>query len=87
MTKDIYSSTSLAERQQKIEKRLAAKRNEISQQWDMLVAPPKSSSNMQQLLNQAERAVAIYDGVMTGYKIIKRFNSFFKRTKRNKKTR
>ena len=30
---------------------------------------------MQQFVNQAERAVAIYDGVMLGYKLLHRWRS------------
>ena len=55
---------------------LEASRASIATHWQTLFAPADTSgSKVQQFVNQAERAVAIYDGVMLGYKLLHRWRS------------
>ena len=68
---------------------LEASRASIATHWQTLFAPADTSgSKVQQFVNQAERAVAIYDGVMLGYKLLKRFNGTISRwTHKNRRKR
>lgn len=55
---------------------LEASRASIASHWHTLFAPADTSgSKVQQFVHQAERAVAIYDGVMLGYKLLHRWRS------------
>ena len=55
---------------------LEASRASIATHWQTLFAPADTSgSKVQQFVLQAERAVAIYDGVMLGYKLLHRWRS------------
>lgn len=55
---------------------LEVSRASIASHWQSLFSPADTSgSKVQQFVNQAERAVAIYDGVMLGYKLLHRWSS------------
>ena len=55
---------------------LEASRASIATHWQTLSGPAATSgSKVQQFGSQAERAVAIYDGVMLGYKLLHRWSS------------
>lgn len=48
----------------------------ISHKVRMLFAPPKATGKFDLLANNLDRIIAIYDGVLLGSKIIKRFRKF-----------
>lgn len=87
MTDKKYSIESLQQEKNSLRKQLEKNKANISLHWTTLFNPPEPDSKMQKWVNQAERAYAIYDGVMLGYKLFRRFNSFmsiFHRKKRRK---
>lgn len=87
MTEKIYTLASLQQKQAELQKELDKSRRKMSAHWQSLTAQPEESSRSQFWMNQLERSLAIYDGVMTGYKLLRRFNaltSIFKRRKRKK---
>lgn len=59
----------------------------IRRYWEALTAKPESAGKTQQVLYQIEKGLAIYDGVMTGYKLYKRLKGvgiFFSKGKKRK---
>ena len=73
-----YTPEMLQARLNVLHKKLDKNRASIAKKWQLLFAPPsESESKVQMWVNQAERAVAVYDGVMMGYKLFRRFNGFF----------
>lgn len=58
----------------------------IRRYWGALTTKPESAGKTQQVMYQIEKGLAIYDGVMTGYKLYKRLkgvgNIFSKGKKR-----
>lgn len=76
MTLKKYSIESLQLEKDSLKKQLEKSKTNISLHWSTLFSPPKSDSKVQIWVNQAERAYAIYDGVMLGYKLFRRFNTF-----------
>ncbi len=80
MDKNIIET--LQKERQQIDAELRKSRRSIGQHWNVLFAPPKADTNVQQWVNQAERAVAVYDGFMLMYKLFKRFPSFKAKFKR-----
>lgn len=87
MTDKKYSIESLQQEKNSLKKQLKTNKANISLHWTTLFNPPQSDSKVQNWVNQAERVYAIYDGVMLGYKLFRRFNSFvgiFHRKKRKR---
>lgn len=87
MTDKKYSIESLQQEKSSLKKQLKTNKVNISLHWTTLFNPPQSDSKVQNWVNQAERVYAIYDGVMLGYKLFRRFNSFvgiFHRKKRKR---
>lgn len=74
----------LEERRQALKDELNKSRHRIAQQWNVLFTPPQADTKVQHWVNQAERAVAVYDGFMMMYKLGRRFqhiSHLFKRKK------
>lgn len=87
MTDKKYSIESLQQEKSSLREQLETNKANISLHWTTLFNPPQSDSKVQNWVNQAERVYAIYDGVMLGYKLFRRFNSFvgiFHRKKRKR---
>lgn len=75
-----YTPELFAKRIAELHEQLDANRAAIATHWQTLFAPsPDSGSKVQQFVNQAERAVAIYDGVMLGYKLLHRWGGTMSR--------
>lgn len=82
-----YTIESLQQRRNQLQKQLNNSKEVITDQWIKLFAPPQAETKVQMWVNQAERAYAIYDGVMLGYKLFKRFNMFTSLFRRKNKTK
>ena len=59
-----YTIESLQQRRNQLQKQLNNSKEVITDQWIKLFAPPQAETKVQMWVNQAERAYAIYDGVM-----------------------
>ena len=46
--------------------------------------PPPADTKVQQWVNSAERVVAVYNGVMMGYKLLRRFRGLFSHRKKRR---
>lgn len=85
MTTRKYSIASLQAEKLNVQKQLDKSKSIISDNWTSLFAPTEADTKMQYFVNQAEKAIFIYDGVMFGYKLIKRLGNIkniFQRRKR-----
>lgn len=85
MSPNIYSLASLQEKQAALQKEIEKSRREMARHWQSLTARPDGHSRTQLWMSQLERSLIVYDGVMTGYKLLRRFNavtSLFRRKKR-----
>lgn len=71
-----YTVESLQQERAKIRKQLEANKTAIVNYWASLVTPAPADTKVQMWVNQAEKAYAIYDGVMLGYKLFRKFNHF-----------
>lgn len=67
--------------QQKAEKltEIRASKQRISESAQQLFHPVENSGGTNMLVNNFSSGIAIFNGVMTGFKIIKRIRSLFKR--------
>ena len=73
----------------RVKEEIRQSENRIARHWDSLTTPPPETTVVQKYVNKAEKAYVIYDGVMLGYKLCKRFNRFaglFKKKKNNRKS-
>ena len=66
-----------------------AKKQEINKSADKirsigaaLFAPQKSSSNLEGIMQHVNAGIAAYDGLMTGLKLMRRVQSFFRKNKK-----
>lgn len=69
-----YTLAYLEKRQQALQQQMNASRQRIAHTWSQLFEPPKADTKVQRWVNQAERAVAVYDGFMMMYKLFHRFS-------------
>ncbi len=72
----------LRARREQLQKETAQSAAEIRRHWEALFTPPPADTKVQRWVSQAERAVAVYDGVMTGYKLMKRLGAILPRKSR-----
>ncbi len=72
----------LRARREQLQKETAQGAAEIRRHWEALFTPPPADTKVQRWVSQAERAVAVYDGVMTGYKLMKRLGAILPRKSR-----
>lgn len=87
MNNTYYTQEALQQRREKINKQLLQSKKNISHHWQSLTSPTKADTQVQQWVNQAEKAVAIYDGFMLMYKLMHRFNSISNLFKRKNKVK
>lgn len=71
-----YTHERLQREKQQLQKEILRSKKAISRHWNNLTATPPETSKLQGWVNQAEKAFVVYDGVMTGYKLLRRFNRF-----------
>lgn len=82
MIRHTYTLEEINIRRAQTLKALRHTEEEIKQRTDAMLAPPPAGNKMQMWISHAERAYAIYDGVMTGYKLFRRFRGLFSRKKK-----
>ena len=81
-----YTLEEIQRQRQKLTKRINKKEREIRNKWRDLVAPPDVEDTLQLWTNRAEAAFSLYDGFMTGYKLLRSFDFSFGRKKKKKTT-
>ncbi len=81
MIKHIYTLEEIHARRKELRARIAASEASIVEQWNDLTAPPLVDNPIQLWTNRAQAAYSIYDGLMTGYKLFRRYRGFFKKKK------
>lgn len=69
-------------KQNELRKELADSQTRIGELWHDLVAPPPTDNKAEQWMSSLQRGFAIYDGVMTGYKLFRRFQAFLPKRKK-----
>lgn len=84
MSDNNYTPEQLEKMLSGIDAEIAKSNKRIAHHWATLFTPPKADTKVQHWINQAERAVAVYDGFMLMYKLFNRF-SFLKSTFKRKK--
>ena len=72
----------LSVRKAELKKELTQTSESIRDHWHALMDPPPADTKVQQWVNSAERAVAVYDGLMMGYKLLRRFRGLFSHRKK-----
>lgn len=82
MVRHTYTLEEIDLRREQARQAFRKTERDIKRQVDALLAPPPAGNKMQEWIGHAERAYAIYDGVMTGYRLYRRFRGFFRRKKK-----
>ncbi len=77
-----YTLEEIHRQRQKLSKRIDKKEQEIRRKWRDLVAPPEVEDTLHLWTNRAEAAFSLYDGFMTGYKLLRSFGFSFGRKKK-----
>lgn len=83
-----YTIEDLQQLQDGLKQQAEESKSLIATHWGQLFAPPKADTKVQKWVNNAERAVAVYDGFMMAFKLISRFHLaslFFKHVKNSRK--
>ena len=75
----------LEKTQEVLRKEMNKSRQPIAYKWECLFTQPKADTKVQHWVNQAERAVAVYDGFMMMYKLGQHFNSVLTLFRQRKK--
>ena len=82
MIRHTYTLNEIEIRRAQTEKALQQMEQRIKAKTDRLLTPPPAENKMKMWIGNAERAYAVYDGVMTGYKLLKKIKHLFKRRKK-----
>lgn len=86
-----YDMERIAAMKAGLQNELNESRQRIAQHWDNLTTEPAQQTRQQMFMNQVSKGLALYDGVMTGYKLYKRLRlmgslvSWFTGKKKKKK--
>lgn len=67
-----HTQQSLEQRHQELQLEISKTGRNIRQRWDVLFAPPKANTRVEAIVQNAQKAEAMYDGFMTAYKLIRR---------------
>lgn len=81
MTKHRYTLEEIKARRNALAAELKVRERRIVRQWDDLVAPPEFEDQFHLWANRAEAAFSLYDGFMTGFKLLRTFGGLFRRKK------
>lgn len=82
--KKTYTLEEMALQKQAIKKALSENQAGIRLKFDALFTPPPAETKVQGWMNNASRLFAVYDGVMTGYKLMRAFGWIFSKRKKQK---
>lgn len=80
-----YTIESLREESKRLHSELDKCGASIGRKWTDLTTPTAAQGKVQMWVGQAEKAIALYDGIMTGYKLFKALSRW--RPKWGRKTR
>ncbi len=76
MTQGTYTLLTIEAEKARIRKEMDALKGRMKERTEELFAAPPADTKMQRIMNSAERALAVWDGVWMGYKLIKAFGIF-----------
>ena len=79
-----YTLEEIHHQRQKLTRRIEKKEKVIGRKWRSLVAPPEVDSKVALWVNRAEAACSLYDGFMTGYKLLRVLGISFGRKNKKK---
>lgn len=77
----IYTLEEIKAERQMAYSRLKKSKLRVSGHFNSLFSPPEAVNKMQHWANSIERAIVVYDGVMTGYKLFRTFRGVFRKKK------
>ena len=77
MTDNHYTIDEINAMKESLALELQDKEKKISTMSKMLFSPPNSENKVQHWMNQAEKAMAIYDGAVLGFKLLSNFRRIF----------
>lgn len=80
-----YDIDQLLERRSEINRQLIEIENRLRTKGTQFLQKPHSQDKSTSFLFNFERAMAVYDGVMVGYKFYRRFNGFLNLFRKMKK--
>jgi len=81
-TKRVFTLEEIKAERQKTYSALKKNKLRVNGHFNSLFNPPEAVNKMQHWANGIERAIVVYDGVMTGYKLFRTFRGVFRRKKR-----
>lgn len=82
MTTDDYTLRKIRNERRRLRAALEENKERIADRCDQLLNPSPARSRMELWVNRAESAFAIYDGVMTGYKLLRTVRRVLPRKKK-----
>lgn len=85
MTPPRYTLESIRVQQNKLAAEIKQREQRITQKWDDITTPPTFDTKFGLYANRAEAAFSLYDGFMTGFKLLRIYYKYFHKKKGNKK--
>jgi len=61
--------------------KISKQKESIANTWNNIFAPREANSKAEQVFNIVDNSMAIYDGAMLGYKLIRRLRGFSRHNK------
>lgn len=82
-TKESYTIELISEQKKKKRTEIQASKKRMQELTQQLFAPTRSSSRIDNVMQQINMGVAAYDGIMTGIKVLRRIQFFFSKKKKH----
>ena len=74
----IYTLEDILDERQQVLNELREQKRIIKRNINDLIAPPRSTTKIGTFMNTFDRAIAIYDGVMVGMRVMHRSKTLFR---------
>ncbi|MBR6926367.1 MAG: hypothetical protein IKH52_04070 [Bacteroidaceae bacterium] len=85
MIQQDYTPEALAVKKAQLRELISAKRDAISRMVDELITPDPATTRAEQFATTFSRAIAIADGALTGYRLVKRLGWLVPKRKKRRK--
>lgn len=84
-TPTVYTPELIAARRADLDSRLRRNREQILDHWQDLTAPTPASDRVQLAMNHLASAYTLYDGLRTGYRVVRALQALLPRRRHRKK--
>lgn len=87
MTNSRHTLESIRAQQAQLSQEIKKREQRISRKWSDIITPPTFESKFALYANRAQAAFSLYDGFMTGFKLLRLFYKPLRKKRESKKNK